>query len=112
MQAIASLAPRIKVFASSGSILPCAFSAATVSLKFVSFWMASAFLPSASFTLAKEGGVVGLPPQHVDLGLAIRDGFGLGRRSAYPHQQREGEPSKRPNPILARTFDTIFSFQH
>jgi hypothetical protein len=52
IQAIASLAPLIKEFASSGLILPCAFSAVTVSLKFVSFWMASAFLPSASFTLA------------------------------------------------------------
>src|SRR5215217_767001 len=52
MQYIASLAPLIKVFASSGLILPCVFSAATVSLKFVSFWMASAFLPSASFALA------------------------------------------------------------
>ena len=54
IQAIASLAPLIKEFASSGSILilPPVFSAATVSLKFVSFWMASAFLPSASFTLA------------------------------------------------------------
>ena len=42
--------------------------------------------------LADEGGTLGLQLQRGDLVLAHIDGFSLGRRSAYPHQQREGEP--------------------
>ena len=94
MQSIASWAPASKVWASAGAILPCASSAVTVLWKSLSFWMASAFLPSSSFwlalvSLAGEVGSLGRRYQIVDLSLAICDGLlGLGRRGSRPQEYR------------------------
>jgi hypothetical protein len=122
MQAIALLAPLIKIFASSGLILPCVFSAATVSLKFVSFWMASAFLPSASFALALASLVTrpvrffsSLWPKKAAFSVcplstsimawqSVTGSAWAGEALTHISNERVS-PSKSPAPILARTFN-------
>ena len=129
VQAIASSAPLIKVCALTGAILPCAFSAVTVFLKSLSFWMASAFLPSASFRLALSS-LATRPvsffsafwPMKVALWVCNYSAAILSWHTstvsawageALTHISNERvSPSKSPTPILARTFDTYFSFQH